>query len=376
MRLKEPFVLIKRKGSDAWYYRYYDELGSRRMKSTGMLRKSDAYAYAMGLYKSGSLGAETAIAVKFGDFAREMFRDGTSGGRKISPSTQSSYLLNLKNHILPYWKDRFMGEATRSRIERWLMTLKREKGMSKGSLRVCLAVMLMVLKEARRQGLCSPDLSDIRIPADAAENEKRGILTVEETRKLFSPEAAWPSQMHRLASMLSACTGMRINEVSSLRGEDVLDGAISVSHQYQRFDGKEYDRELKSHKPRVIPIPRMLSDALRAASYEDPQLYIFSDSGKRPWGPNAIRSGFYEALKSIGIDEAKRVRRKIVFHSFRHFVATRLEAGNIADSKVMAITGHSSIQMVEHYTHLSSDDLKEILDITGGILEAEGKGKG
>ena len=80
----------------------------------------------------------------------------------------------------------------------------------------------------------------------------------------------------------------------------------------------------------------------------------------------------YRALERMGISKQERKERNICFHSWRHFFNTSMRAGNISDAKTQAITGHSTLEMTERYTHFTHEDLKEVNRIQIAIIEGVG----
>lgn len=76
------------------------------------------------------------------------------------------------------------------------------------------------------------------------------------------------------------------------------------------------------------------------------------------------REAFYKALKAIGIDEKERKRRNLTFHSWRHKFTTDCVKSDMHPEKIMALTGHKTLQMLTRYTDLSENDIsKQINEI-------------
>jgi len=76
-----------------------------------------------------------------------------------------------------------------------------------------------------------------------------------------------------------------------------------------------------------------------------------------------VRDHFRRALAEVGIEPAEQNRRRVTFHTWRHFLNTTLRMGEVADAKVRKLTGHKSEAMTEHYTHLDPrafEDVKRI----------------
>jgi hypothetical protein len=55
-------------------------------------------------------------------------------------------------------------------------------------------------------------------------------------------------------------------------------------------------------------------------------------------------------------------------HSWRHFFNTELLANNVTETKVCSITGHSSDNMTQHYTHLDTSQFSEVLAVQENLL--------
>jgi integrase len=106
---------------------------------------------------------------------------------------------------------------------------------------------------------------------------KKKSLTPEEVKKLFPAqwEAVWNSKLHYVLNKLAACTGMRHGELLGLRGEFVFETYIDVCAQYNRYGYGD----VKTHKPRNIPIPAGLRRDLETLMEDSGQGYLFSVNG-------------------------------------------------------------------------------------------------
>jgi integrase len=60
-------------------------------------------------------------------------------------------------------------------------------------------------------------------------------------------------------------------------------------------------------------------------------------------------------------------------HGWRHFFNTMLLAANVADSKVMSLTGHASQKMKEHYTHFDTAKFGEVVEVQEKLLADGGE---
>jgi len=380
MRAKEPFTLYKRKLADrpVFYYVVYDEQGQRKKFSTGCTTKSQALAYTMELYKSGSLipeKKELPAALTFGECARgwwtpdcEYVRAEALRGRKLTEQYINTNKRLMDLYILPTFKSSVLAEITSARIETWQRYLIEKKKLSPKSANNILSIFSVILEEARRQGhLQANPAREVRSLAN--NSKQRGILSFEEARDLLTNLSYWDNPVAYTASLLAACTGMRSGEIRALRPCDLRDGYIHVEHS---VDLKGALKCTKTGDTRDLPLPRSLMEALgNLAMHAGKQGRIFSVAGV-PMGSYAIRDSLYRALAAKGIKEEEREKRNITFHSWRHFLNSQLLANGVNEAKTRKITGHSTAAMTEHYAHFLVDDFADVLKITNGIVEVPG----
>jgi integrase len=55
---------------------------------------------------------------------------------------------------------------------------------------------------------------------------------------------------------------------------------------------------------------------------------------------------------------ARRTVSDLCFHSLRHSAVSMLKAAGIAESVVMELVGHDSVEVSRHYTHTGRDALR------------------
>jgi integrase len=185
------------------------------------------------------------------------------------------------------------------------------------------------------------------------------ILTPTETARLFAAE--WDSDMVFLVNKPAAFTGMRIGELLGLRSEFVHDDFIEVRARYNTKYGYG---DVKNHKPRNVPIPAGLRAKLETLIERNGTGYVFSaNGGETPVKRSDVSCGLSRALENIGIDCGEQKKRHLTLHSGRHYLNTTLVMAGVGDSKVMAVTGHQSLKMKAHYTHIRESDLSEVRDV-------------
>ncbi|WP_448389509.1 tyrosine-type recombinase/integrase [Microbacterium aurum] len=152
-------------------------------------------------------------------------------------------------------------------------------------------------------------------------------------------------------------TGMRANEATALRVEDVdLDHrTIHVRRAYSiGADGRGVELTPKSHKERDVPIPTPLVAPLveAMAGKARGELVFTGPRGGRINASNVRRALDWNTLR-------KKLRRDdLRLHDLRHTLATLLFDAGASANDVQAILGHSSMQMTERYSRARSDVAK------------------
>jgi len=165
------------------------------------------------------------------------------------------------------------------------------------------------------------------------------FLTGEEAHRLLEECKAIRPVV--LAAML---TGMRLNEILTLKWEQVHSGQIHLKAQ-----------DNKSNKAREVAI----SDSLEGLLAEMDQInggrspYVFI----RPDGRRflSVRNAFISACSRAGIFNFR-------FHDLRHTFASQLVMAGADLPSVQKLLGHSDIKMTMRYAHLAPGHLKAAVD--------------
>jgi integrase len=376
MRAREPFTLTKRKIGKRiiYYYLAYDEKGIRHRLSTGCTTKTQAMAYTLELYRTNSLIPEKKEAkpiLTFGEYADgwwtpdcEYVKAEKLRGRQLSEQYITTNRQLLNRYILPTFKSTTMIDITPSRIETWQQYLIEKKKLSPKYANNILSIFSVILDEARRQGHISINPArEVRTLAN--HSKERGILSFDEARELLTNMTYWDNPIAYTASLLAACTGMRLGEIRALRPSDLQDGYIHVEHSVDRHGAL---KSTKTGDKRDLPVPRSLMETLKKLSKISGKCdRIFSVAG-HPMCSETIRFSLYRALSKMGIDEAERAQRNITFHSWRHFLNSQLLSNGINETKTRKITGHSTAEMTDRYTKFLVNDFADVLQITEGIV--------
>lgn len=154
--------------------------------------------------------------------------------------------------------------------------------------------------------------------------------------------ARWPNEAvehalrvlpesQRRAIVLALYSGQRAGDCIKMRWSDYDGEAIQVVQQ-------------KTGIRLWIPCHAELRAELETWREDTKTLTILANSFGRPWRP----AGFFGVM-------SRALRRHVefeglVFHGLRKTAAARLAEAGCSAHQIMAVTGHASLQMVQHYT--------------------------
>ena len=138
----------------------------------------------------------------------------------------------------------------------------------------------------------------------------------------------------RTIVVLAVETGMRRNELASLRWED-----IDLKKQTAHLS------KTKTDVPRTIPLSKAAVAVLKTFGVKD-EGRVFSLQGE------SMSQAFERACEPHRADISG-----LRFHDLRHEATSRLFEKGLNVMEVAAITGHRTLDMLKRYTHLRAEDL-------------------
>lgn len=306
-------------------------------------------------------------------YVQEKLRYGHSIGRR-----HCNDMLNR----LPYWKTFFgtdrLKDVTRQRLRDFQGYLKEKCLAPKTSNEITRSGSLP-LKWAFQEGILkSNPAAGLRNFSGSA--RKRGILTPEEVKRLFS--IPWADNRARVGNLVACTTGARAGEVLALRLEDVGKEVLFIKHSFSRDDGL---KSTKTGEKRTVPLLPAVREELLQLADSNPwgkEGYIFyTEKQEIPMSQNILRRGFWDAVIKISLPEEDRkdkekIRkvkevfraRGICFHSWRHYYAVNI--ANKLDMRIVQFaTGHKTQAMAEHYAnHAQEEHLKQISEAVQGAF--------
>ena len=361
--VKSEYVLFKRKlksGKSVWYYYVYDENDRRLPRSTGERTKAKALDYVMKRRDEGLLGVADKKSQTLNEFCKDMFIKGkcpiekelNTRGKTFAGNTMRNRRISLTKHILPYLGKTRVTSITSAQVNDWLVNLPEKDGLSRSTSNQQLDTLSTVMKFAVKKGIIQNN------PCQGVENlgddsTARPAFTILEVEALIGEQEDWNNPLIRLMCMTASVTGMRVGEVLALRRPYVFPDHIDVKYSISPEDGL---KSTKTNKPRIVPITPYLYNALEEWMPSDPEKYIFSVKGDKPYTESTIARAINVRCRKLGFDEGK------TFHSFRAFVDSLMVLKNFNETTVRKVIGHSDKKMTEHYLHM---DVGETSLITG-----------
>lgn len=192
------------------------------------------------------------------------------------------------------------------------------------------------------------------IKAQTAERRKRPLKPEEMERVIESSDGEY-----RVLFMLLKYTGQRLVDCVKIEWSNISfsDGVITLTpRKTTKRTGKKV----------FIPLFPQLEEELKKVKRETkhvlPKLYTTYNRDN-----SAITKQIRKTFTAAGITAQKETyvdhKRAIVetgSHSFRHSFVTTARLAGISDAAILSITGHTSIEMIDHYTNISFDDIKHI----------------
>jgi len=225
-------------------------------------------------------------------------------------------------------------------------------GKSANTVRLELALLSHVFTIAIREwrvGITYNPVNNVRKPPAGAGRDRR--LSPEEEKIIFREVDRHSNPMLGWIARIALHTGMRLNEIKTLRRSQVnLDKR--VVHLTETKNGTS--RTVPLIRAAVAVFEEAIDNPIRPI---DTDLIFFGEysrrSGKR--GPYDFKVSWHHAMHRTEIKDFR-------FHDLRHEAVSRLVEAGLGDQEVAAISGHKSMQMLRRYTHLRAEDLVERLD--------------
>jgi integrase len=262
-------------------------------------------------------------------------------------------------YIVPHFGAIHLDELKPSALEKWMFDLDADGLASKTIINISSAFRT-ITAEAARLKIINEDPWK-RVSPFYPTSKPRDVLTISEALTLLNPETTktvWSegslNYLVNLTAMLTAC---RQGEILALRRENIHPDHLDIEASWTiRYHSRG---PTKTKRKAPVPIPPYLYKILNDFVQWDG--YVFSyTAGQTPATGARITDSLYRAMENIGISEADRRDRNLVFHSWRRFANTYLRGRGLPDAKVRQLTRHESETMTEHYTNWNVESFADV----------------
>jgi site-specific recombinase XerD len=167
------------------------------------------------------------------------------------------------------------------------------------------------------------------------------VLNTEEITSMIKVTA---NLKHKLIIMLGYSSGLRLNEIISVRLSDIDRGRMQL--RVKQSKGRKDRYTILSEK--ILPILDAYLDEYA------PDDLIFTGVGGKAYSDKSVQEVVKKAAKNAGIN--KDVTPKTLRHSF----ATHLLENGVDLRYIQELLGHSSSKTTEIYTHITTKGFEKI----------------
>jgi integrase len=364
-KLRSPF----------WYACFTDALGRRLKKSTGLTAKSKA----MEMARTWEKASEEARGLRLTEArAREVISElmQSVGGESLTVFTVEQWLEHFvkqkkksraaatgKRHaqtmrdFLQYLgpKARLNIAAITSKDIADFRDRRQSLGLAPATVNLDVTILSAAFNSALRQGHVSVNPC-LAIEPLKNKPQRKGVFTPEQVAALLkTAEGDWKGLI-----LLAFYSGQRLLDCANLRWRDVdLVSDIKTIRFAVRKTGAEI----------VTVIHPALEDYLLSMpTAKSDDEYIFPTLAGRRASPLSKQFGELIALANIdrGVIRKRttyggRSVSALSFHSLRHSFSSILANAGVSEERRMALTGHSTRDMHQKYTHHQLEQLRDAI---------------
>lgn len=277
---------------------------------------------------------------------------------EIKESTYFNYMINIENHLIPYFKGVCVEDIVNYNNLVQELTLK----LSSKTIRDIIVILKSIFKYYEEEYNCKLKIKKVAIPK--IEKKKVEILTKKEQGRI---ENYCMNNLNLKTIGILVClnTGLRIGEICSLKWEniDFEEKVIRVKKTVQRlYNKKEKQTKLVIGNPKTDDSVRtiQMNKKLLEILYPIRKQYksgCFLLSGKEKCiEPRRYQDIFKNILKKSKVKEYK-------FHILRHTFATNCISVGMDIKSLSELLGHANINVtLKIYVHSSNKIKKKYLE--------------
>jgi integrase len=274
---------------------------------------------------------------------------------RMAAKTQSISRLALK-HLLPFFGSKLLCDIAPQGITDY-QRIRLQAGAQGRTVNIEIAMLRQVLKAG---DLWQPLMGKVKMLHERHDLAK--ALTPEQERALVAATTNADSACHT-ATVLALNTAMRKDEIRLLRWGQV---------DFEKRTLTVGRSKTEAGTGRLIPLNATAFEALARWAGRFPNAraehYVFPWCESRLIDPTQPTRGWRTAWRHA----LRRAGFHCRFHDLRVTCITKLAESQASDMTIMAIAGHVSHRMLEHYSHIRMEAKRTALDaISGSVFEAD-----
>lgn len=355
----------KSKPDKCFYINYYDKSKKLVLENVGWASEGYTAEYA------SKKRSERITQIKHGnvipaDLKKEeplKFEDIWEDFYSYAKANKKSHrddFFRYKKHIKPVFADRFIRDITSDEIEDFKVRLL--KKLSEQSVCHVLGIMRTAFNKVIKSGKFSGKnpVSSVKFPSTNNKNRLR-YLTPFEVDDMLLPMLCESSQAVYEMAYISIYTGMRADEIFSLKWQDINLGSRTI-----------FILETKNTESRTAYMTDGILDILSRKKKGLPHEYIYpqeivrgatSKGGWRQALPTTkkkeVSKTYFRILDEIGLnDDVVDSRYRVCFHTLRHTFGSWLAIRGESLQTIAELMGHKRISQTMRYAHLCPDKKK------------------
>jgi len=344
-------MALKKRGK-TWHTHFFVD-GQRFRQSLETSDWREAQAKEKVLIAAAEQGKLSATSQ---DFARLLFDDAATKyleGRipELAESSQQK-----ERQLLVKPKEYFRGKRLRNITAEDVLGYRQWRtaaGVGPAIVNMEVGVIRRMLKRAKRWSLIADDIRPLKEPRTVGQ-----ALSYEQKVRLLHAADSNPEwQNARLAMALALCTTMRGVEIKNLHWRDV--DLLKRSFTVRR---SKTDAGLRSIPMNDDAYAAVLELWERAKGFggTSPEHFLFPACEHGHIDPERSQKSWRTAWRKLTQAAGLKGFR---FHDCRHHAITELAESQASDATIMALAGHVSRKMLEHYSHVRQEAKRDAVNV-------------
>ena len=333
------------------------DTGRRREVSTRTRKYAEARrikAAAMREQQEGSLPRRELVRLPF-ERVVEFYLESAAIRLKASSLKKERYFLVRPIVLLGDVK---CDQITANQIRRLQTGMKRD-GCKSSYINLVTGAVTRVLRFVKVWNRIGSDVKRLREPKVPIAR----VLTVEEKTRLFQIATERPQWLVAYAAALIAVS-------TTMRGADLR------SLQWKNVDLADEVVDVPVSKTaagvRRIPLNgdavhgfRLLRDRAMSLGVFNPDYFVFLSCQNGHLDPSKPQKTWRTSWRSLTTAAGLKGLR---FHDLRHHCITEFAENNVPEQAILAIAGHVSRRMLDHYCHIRSEAKRKAVDSLPSVI--------